>query len=55
MMQNDEGTVCALTEQGDLGLGVHKPTDAKEREDLKRRLNEMEEESRRQQQQNQRR
>lgn len=42
MLQNDnQGTLCALTEQGDLGLGVHAVENEKERADLKRRLNEM--------------
>ena len=42
MLQNDnQGTLCALTEQGDLGLGVHAVENEEERADLKRRLNEM--------------
>lgn len=50
MTQHDEGQVCALTEQGNFGLGAHKVTDDKEREDLKRRLNEMDQQARQQEQ-----
>jgi len=42
MAREDEGTLCALTEQGDLGLGVHKGSDEAEREALRRRLEEIE-------------
>ena len=37
---NYEG-LCAITEQGSLGLGVHKPQNDQEREALKRKLEEM--------------
>lgn len=37
--------LVALTEQGDLGLGVHRVSDEKERADLQRRLNEMQEQA----------
>lgn len=50
MAQQDEGTICALTEQGNLGLGVTKPSDDQERADLKRRLEELEREAARKQQ-----
>lgn len=46
MAQHDEGQVCALTEQGNFGLGAHKVTDDKEQEELKKRLNEMNQQSR---------
>lgn len=42
MAREDEGTLCSLTEQGNLGLGVHKANDEAEREGLRRRLEEME-------------
>lgn len=43
-MDNQEQLV-SLTEQGDLGLGVHPVNDKKEREDLQRRLNEMQQQT----------
>ena len=50
MTQHDEGQVCALTEQGNFGLGAHEVTDEKERADLKRRLDEMDRQARQQNQ-----
>lgn len=54
MAREDEGTMCALTEQGNLGLGVHKGNDDAERETLRRRLEELEKNDQRTKQQNRR-
>ena len=45
MYKNDEQLVT-ITEQGNYGLGIGNVTDEKEREELKRRLNEMQEQTR---------
>lgn len=42
MINNDENLVT-ITEQGNLGLGIGQVKDDKEREALKKRLNEMQE------------
>ena len=39
--EENQGTMCAITEQGDLGLGVHQGSNEQERAELQRRLNEM--------------
>ena len=41
----DQEQLVSLTEQGDLGLGVHPVNDKKEREELQRRLNEMQQQT----------
>lgn len=40
-MYKDDEQLVTITEQGNYGLGVGNVTDEKEREELKRRLNEM--------------
>ena len=45
MYQDDEKLVT-ITEQGNYGLGIGNVTDEKEREELRRRLNEMQDQSR---------
>ena len=42
-MYNDKDLegMCAITEQGDLGLGINKPQNDQEREALRKKLEEM--------------
>ena len=44
-MNQDEGRMVALTEQGDLGLGVHQGQNENERELLKQKLAEIEQQN----------
>lgn len=45
-MYKDDEQLVTITEQGNYGLGIGNVTDEKEREELKRRLNEMQNQSR---------
>lgn len=45
-MYKDDEQLVTITEQGNYGLGIGNVTDEKEREDLRRRLNEMQEQTR---------
>ena len=45
-MYKDDEQLATITEHGNYGLGIGNVTDEKEREDLRRRLNEMQEQTR---------
>lgn len=42
---DNETELCAITEQGSLGLGVHKANNDQEREALRRKLEEMQQQN----------
>lgn len=44
-MYTDDEKLVTITEQGNYGLGIGNVTDTKEREELKRRLNEMQQQT----------
>lgn len=45
-MYKDDEQLVTITEQGNYGLGIGQVTDDKEREELKKRLNEMQQQTR---------
>lgn len=45
-MYTDDEQLVTITEQGNYGLGIGQVTDDKEREELKKRLNEMQQQTR---------
>lgn len=45
-MYKDDEQLVTITEQGNYGLGIGQVTDEKEREELKKRLNEMQQQTR---------
>lgn len=44
-MYKDDEQLVTITEQGNYGLGIGQVTDEKEREELKKRLNEMQQQT----------
>lgn len=45
-MYKDDEQLVTITEQGNYGLGIGQVTDEKEREELKKRLNEIQQQTR---------